>query len=389
MIKKAFKHISASLMAIAYYCYTAMFKKDKNLWLFGAWKGTSYSDNPKYLFEYVSENHPDINAVWITKNKAVYEKVKAKKLNVVLYPSKEAKRLICHASVMFQSEGSRDIGYFPVGKTKIIQLYHSIPAKSLKWFERYSGLKQYIVDIECDNNKRSFWLYPSDYFKTLIQNVFNVPDDHFISSGFPRNDVIVKGEVNKFIQDLKKTYNHVVLYLPTHRNWGRDFDLTFIKEGLIQMNDFAAVTNICFLYKPHPNEILLIKNMEIDLEHIKILGGEEYADIYEYLYDCDCLISDYSGVIYDFLPSKKPIILFDYDLDNYQENDGGVPKDYFEHQIGPICYTWESMLENVIDLLSNDTWIEKRCSEIDYFNAYSDGNNCKRIVKFVKKLLDE
>ena len=34
-----------------------------------------YSDNSKYLFEYVCKEHPEIRAVWITVNKSVYEEL--------------------------------------------------------------------------------------------------------------------------------------------------------------------------------------------------------------------------------------------------------------------------------------------------------------------------
>lgn len=385
-MKKVMKHINMFICAIFYYIWTALHKKDYSLWLFGAWKGKTYNDNPKYLFEYVSANNPEIKAVWVTKNQAIYDSIKNKGLKVVMYPSKEANKLINRAGVMFQSEGSRDIGYYPVGRTRVVQLYHSIPAKSLGWFEKYKGIKQHIINIECDNNKKSYWLCPSLYYKKLIQNVFDVPDDHFLKVGFPRNDMIAVDAHNKYILELRKNYEKIVLYLPTHRNWGKDFDLKFVENGLLRMDKFAFNKKICFLYKPHPNEIELIKNAVVDLQNVKVLEGSDFEDLYDYLYECDLLISDYSGVIYDFLPSNKPIVLFDYDLENYQANDGGVPEDYFSHQVGPICNTWEDMLKQVSALLENDEWKNKRMSETDYFNARCNGNNSRLLVKIVKDM---
>lgn len=49
---------------------------------------------------------------------------------------------------------------------------------------------------------------------------------------------------------------------------------------------------------------------------------EEVDDINAILPDLDLLISDYSGVIYDFLWYEKPIILYPYDQKKYEENRG-------------------------------------------------------------------
>ena len=42
-----------------------LFPKDKKLLLFGADSGQSFSDNSKYLFEYVIKNHPELRPVWV------------------------------------------------------------------------------------------------------------------------------------------------------------------------------------------------------------------------------------------------------------------------------------------------------------------------------------
>ena len=83
-MKKVMKHINMFISAIFYYIWTALHKKDYSLWLFGAWKGMTYNDNPKYLFEYISANNPEIKAVWVTKNPTVYDLVKNKNVIVII-----------------------------------------------------------------------------------------------------------------------------------------------------------------------------------------------------------------------------------------------------------------------------------------------------------------
>ena len=37
-----------------------LIKRKKNIWIFGSWHGTMYSDNSKALFEYVNQYHNEI-----------------------------------------------------------------------------------------------------------------------------------------------------------------------------------------------------------------------------------------------------------------------------------------------------------------------------------------
>ena len=50
--------------------------RDKTLWVFGCWMGKKYDDNAKFLFEYVSKNHPNIRCVWLTREESVACKVR-------------------------------------------------------------------------------------------------------------------------------------------------------------------------------------------------------------------------------------------------------------------------------------------------------------------------
>ena len=46
-------------------------KKDPSLWVFSGFNKKGYMDNSKYLYEYVLEHYPEIQAVWLTLDKAV------------------------------------------------------------------------------------------------------------------------------------------------------------------------------------------------------------------------------------------------------------------------------------------------------------------------------
>ena len=74
MINK-FKKFIIYTINIPAYLISFFFPKYSNIWIFGAWQGFRYSDNSKYLFEYVSKNHKNIRCIWLTKSEVVINKL--------------------------------------------------------------------------------------------------------------------------------------------------------------------------------------------------------------------------------------------------------------------------------------------------------------------------
>ena len=76
------------------------FPRNPNLWVFGAWFGEKYTDNAKELFEYVTANDEAINAVWITRNKYIYNKLNQQ--NIKCYMNNSFKGIfICMRAKLF------------------------------------------------------------------------------------------------------------------------------------------------------------------------------------------------------------------------------------------------------------------------------------------------
>ena len=55
------------------------FRRDMQTVLFGAWFGEKFSDNPRFLFQYLSENRSALGlnrVVWVTRDEAVCETIR-------------------------------------------------------------------------------------------------------------------------------------------------------------------------------------------------------------------------------------------------------------------------------------------------------------------------
>src|SRR5574344_1678795 len=116
-------------------------KRDNNLWVFGCWGGLRYTDNSKYLYEYVLNTNKSITAIWVTKSIDIYKRLKCENKACCLYGSNEANKILSRAGVAFFTNSINDFGDkdYLNGAYKI-GLFHGV------------GLKKELRELNEQNN---------------------------------------------------------------------------------------------------------------------------------------------------------------------------------------------------------------------------------------------
>ena len=125
--------------------YTSMITRDDKLLIFGSWLGEKYADNPRYLYEYIVENRPDLKAVWITKNQEVFQKLHKRQYPVMMAEKRETRKIVKKAKYIFTATGIFDIGSENaslVGGAYSINLWHGIPLKKIMYDDEFSPLQK-------------------------------------------------------------------------------------------------------------------------------------------------------------------------------------------------------------------------------------------------------
>lgn len=388
-MKKLLKYGWLLFAHMLYEIITSIVPKNKNLWIFGSWEGKLYADNAKYLYEWVVKQHPEVNAVWLTTEDSVYSKLKEKGYSVYLASTLKAKMLLARAAVVVETEGNADIGGYRPGRTKIIQLWHGVGPKNTLWEKHYSKFSILCQHIIFDHREKSYWMLSSETNKFTIQKLYHVPNDHCVITGYPRCDILVERKVeSNVIDELETAYpcHKKLMYMPTHRNFGKSQGLNFSREDLVRVNDFLKENRYVLVFKPHMHEMNYYSEYEAELSNIVIAKDTKYSDVYSYISGMDLLICDYSSIIYDFLCIKKPIVLFNFDMDEY-EKSVGLLDFYYNTPCGPFCRSWDDVLNNCKRLLENDTWEEKREKCRILMHPQEDGNNCKRVYEAIREIV--
>jgi len=379
-----------------------IFPRNNKLWVFGAWFGTRYSDNSRYLFEYV-QREKDIKAIWITRNKELILQIRRDGKNAFLSSSPSGIYYMLRAGIAIVSSEFKDMNETLIYGAFKVLLWHGAPMKKIGYphSERQSGggVKEYakkligsIIPRVREVKIYDLILATSNYFKPIMASAFCIPDTNVKVLGYPRNDVLFDEDHNSvYMEKLKKKYNckNILAYLPTYRgnvDQGKDFEL-FSKYGFDrkEMETFLKETDSILLIKLHYVEQERMKNKHLDVGSRIVYADEnEVADINDVLTYIDVLITDYSGVYFDYLLLNRPVVFAAFDLEPYI-GQRGLYNDYRFYVSGPITKNWSEVIEHAKDALTTSGKFEElRIEKNKIFNKYCDGKSSMRVCEYLK-----
>lgn len=368
-------------------------RRDPKLMLFGAWFGKKYDDNPRYLFEYVVENRKDIQAVWMTCDPAIYDRLKEKDLPVCMSDSEEAIGLAKKAKYVFTATGRVDIGEEPLqylGGAYYINLWHGIPLKKIMYDDEYSAaskqnLKYFIRNaVEKFPNRHYYVVSTSDVITKIYRSAFRVDGKHVLQLGQPRNDRLFSDSDNMY--RTRFSGKQIILYMPTHRNEGA------VSMDMSKLLDLEELNELC----QKNNAVFLIK------KHFYHAGEEDVTGSYDSIFDitnevtetqtlleaASVLITDYSSCYIDYMLQDRPMVFYNYDVENYKKNDRQMYFDYDDVTPGKKCATYGELSSHLKELFSGtDLYREERKSVLDVFYCKeAQGPVSANVIETVTKL---
>lgn len=381
------KYLKKSVLQTLKYLSVQLPKKH-NLWIFGAWNGKIYADNTKYMFEHVQQFHPEITAIWLTKNRDLIGKINGK---CYYYHSLRGIWATLRAEFAFETEGEGDISdLLSYKKTKIIQLWHGMGFKTMTWKNKDGEISHHTA-ANVERFVSYYWMAPSKFYVDVVGDLLFASKGKTCITGYPRNDTFISKPYNGYMENIKAKYNgyKFIIYMPTHRNFGKDGNKTINYEALVRLDKELQKRNIIMVYKPHIHELKNFLQYEDDFKNIIMAKEVFWADVYSYLHYFDLLISDYSSVITDFMCSGKPVLYFTYDIEDYNNTDGGLCDYFWTLSGGPFCKSWEELLVQLDAAFESDPFKDKREHCRKEYHFYNDGKNCERVFDAVIDLVSK
>lgn len=206
----------------------------------------------------------------------------------------------------------------------LLNTWHGTPLKALGRRVR-RGLSD-LGNNQCQFLMSDYLLFPNEHTGRHMTRDFSL-DTLFrgksIYCGYPRNAVFFDREAAARLRHkLGLKDKRVFAYMPT---WRGDT----LSSLDIQKNEKELRNILTFLDDNIPDDVVIfVKLHQVIINKIKlssyrhIRNFDASCDTYQFLSMTDCLITDYSSVMFDFINTEKPIILFLYDYDSYIANRG-------------------------------------------------------------------
>jgi len=336
--------------------------------------------NPRALYFYLKENCPDeFKTVWIVTKKTDVSELK--KGEYAYYKTLKSIYFLATSKYWIRSESIGNII-----KKKKNQVY-------IQTWHGHGALKKMGYDIEYNEKKDEPMQHVKewDYFISTDQ----LDEDVIRSStGYNKKTMMLGAactdEILQVNRDVKRKeeikyrlgikenqFNKkIVFYAPTFR----EADLTR-KDIKIPITKLIENKDIILLVRLHP---LTKENIDNSIFRENIINVCMYPNASELLAITDVLISDYSSIIYEFAILDRPIIFYDYDIEDYLKERGlylSVKKDL----PGPVVYTEDDLYETLEDIDEIALKYKEKMNKFNKkYNYYNDGNVCKRTIDIIR-----
>ena len=389
------------------YTEKAEVEKDPLIWAFSCDGYRNYTDNARHLFEYILAYHPEIQPIWVTRDKKLLEFGRAENLPMVRYGTDRCTNLLSRAAVAFFN-ANKITSYRVKGfnkNTKVVKLgtgFHLEdtryrgrytkpefkPGAEIREVERFFRQKHEDVDVTEDNigffTERQEDLFlavvQSEHMMSVQRDFFKTPADNIMLCGCPRSQAVPdnKGDASRrilFVPALDAVY-----YTPERFTADLFDSIDAINEKLAEMNVFMDV----FVRRGmNADEKKKVSYRLGYCSHMEMLATRDlFAELVHY----EALICGFDNIMYDYLLLDRPIVVLNPAKDKIVEN---VPLyyDYDEMIPGVQVFTWGDALVELEACLENptrDAAIRKRVKDAAYDYEEGGMDFSEQIIQEIK-----
>ena len=356
-----------------------------NVILLESFNGETINDSSLVFAREIQRLYPGRYKVYFSSSDIKTHKIliDREKLDVELVDVKSFKYLKLLATAKyFISNASISTFYTRRPGQIFLDTWHGTPLKTL-------GKRMKKGSASMGTGQHSFLqashlLFPNDFTKDVMMKDYNLErlyTGKVVMSGYPRNQVFMQeGKAEeirgKYGLDGKTAY----AYLPTWRG---------TSASDVNVGDYINRLRIIFhkLDKTMTDDQVFYVNFHqmlktsIDLsgyKHIKEFPKD--VDTYTFLNACDVLVTDYSSVMFDFMLTRKPILLFMYDYDQYLA-DRGL---YLDIKTLPFRQIYDE--EDFYGCIRDDLCLSDSYTDTEFyksFTKYEDVDNPERLLRMI------
>ncbi|MBR3112513.1 MAG: CDP-glycerol glycerophosphotransferase family protein [Methanobrevibacter sp.] len=269
-----------------------------------------------------------------------------------------------------------------------------------------------------------YLIFPSNYLKERLLKSFMLEDVYpgkILLEGYPRNSVFLDESRSMEFKSKFGLENHeIFIYMPTFKglvdNRKDEKQKGEVSEFLKEIDESMNDNQVMFA-KLHP-----YNTQKIDFDKFThIRPFPKGFEIYDIVNMADCLITDYSSVFFDFANTRRKIIIFNYDEEEYLSDRGfyfplsdlpfpkvqtvrdlitemNLPKDYDDTQfVEKFCqYERPDAVEYICDTIFNgkdscrfETVDNGRPNVLLFAGDFTDNDSVDNMIEYIESINPE
>jgi CDP-glycerol glycerophosphotransferase len=352
-------------------------------------EGNKVNDSPLAIHNEMLErvNSDKYAYTWVIGD---YSRILPKNAKGVISESKDYYDAINDAGMFFTTFTQPTFFQKHEGQ-RIVSLGHGYPFKDMGVdFHRSKPPDAPRIDLFIKRFKQwDYFLSPAPYATKLLKEKFEF-EGEMLEVGYPRNDIFFDAiKVKETRNRIRKAYGiaegkKVILYAPTFRDYMRlslasamaHYVLDVEKLAIDLGDEYAILRRGHPVFAAQQNEKLEDKNAAT------IFDVSLHPDINDLIIASDMMIGDYSSVRFDYSLTRKPIMNYVPDFEQYSGSREFLMP-YEESVVGPIVTSYDDLFNFI---LTADKWSntpEYKKEQDNFYNKYTpleDGFAAKRAV---------
>ncbi|MBQ3281893.1 MAG: CDP-glycerol glycerophosphotransferase family protein [Eubacterium sp.] len=370
------------------YLYALYYKYGKiqdNVILLESFNGEAINDSSLVFAREIQRLYPGRFKVYFSSSDIKKHKIliDREKLNVELVDVNSVKYLKLLATAKyFISNASIGTFYSRRPGQIFLETWHGTPLKTLG-----KKMKRGIATMGTGQHsmlQASHLLFPNEFTRKVMMEDYNLErlyTGKVVMSGYPRNQVFLQEGKDKEIRErFGLSDKTVYAYMPTWRGTSAaDVNVgDYINrlKGIFHHIDKTMTDDQVFYVNFHQ---MLKTSIDFSgYKHIKEFPKD--VDTYSFLNASDVLVTDYSSVMFDYMLTGKPIVLFMYDYDQYLA-DRGL---YLDINTLPFRLIYKE--KDFYDVIKTGSCLHDSYTDTEFyrsFTQYEDVNSPEKLLKMI------